>query len=201
MYLQARQLSDRKRAERRTAAAHFPIPLNASGMMPLILTGALYYGLLPGALELCGAGAGAAALRAFQASGAGLVAYGALVFAMEFVPVGGPNPAEAAEYLSMINVGIKGVAPGANTVDHLKAQLLRCKFWGGLALGGLAVAAQVFDVACREAMGATLATTSLLIIVGAVLQTARQVQALLEGPALQARLERERAVISSLTLT
>jgi preprotein translocase subunit SecY len=67
-----------------------------------------------------------------------------------------------------------------------------------LALGGLAVAAQLFDAACQAAIGTTLGTTSLIIIVGAVLQTSRQVASLLEGPRLQQRLDTERRVIRSL---
>lgn len=100
--------------------------------------------------------------------------------------------------LSQINVGIRGVAPGKYTVDFLRATVRRCKFWGGLALGGLAVAAHAFDALCRAQLGVSLATTSLVIIVGAVLQASRQVVALREGPALEARLDRERLVIRSL---
>ncbi len=47
-------------------------------------------------------------------------------------------------------------------------------------------------------LGTTLATTSLLIIVGAVMQTSRQVESLLEGPRLQERLAREQTLIGSL---
>lgn len=75
----------------------------------------------------------------------------------------------------------------------------QCKFWGGLALGGLAVAAHMFDALCARALGVSLATTSLVIIVGAVLQTSRQVASLREGPRLEARLDQERVVIRSLT--
>lgn len=76
-----------------------------------------------------------------------------------------------------INVGIKGVAPGLNTTEFLKSKLRQCKFWGGLALGGLAISAHLFDNLVLTVTGAGLATTSLIIIVGAVLQTSRQVSA------------------------
>ena len=78
--------------------------------------------------------------------------------------------------LLQINVGIKGVAPGYATTEFLKQKVRQCKFWGGLALGGLAVSAHLFDQLCLNLVGTTLATTSLVIIVGAVLQTARQVR-------------------------
>jgi hypothetical protein len=47
-------------------------------------------------------------------------------------------------------------------------------------------------------LGTTLATTSLLIIVGAVMQTSRQVESLLEGPRLQEKLQAEQKLIQSL---
>lgn len=78
--------------------------------------------------------------------------------------------------LLQIDVGLKGVAPGYATQQHLARKLRQCKFWGGLALAGLAVSASLFDRLCLATLGTTLATTSLVIIVGAVLQTARQVR-------------------------
>lgn len=77
--------------------------------------------------------------------------------------------------LQQIDVGIKGVAPGYNTQQYLQQKVRQCKFWGGMALAGLAVSAQLFDQLCLNVVGTTLATTSLVIIVGAVLQTSRQV--------------------------
>jgi len=78
-------------------------------------------------------------------------------------------------WLLQIDVGIKGVAPGYNTQQFLQQKVRQCKFWGGLALAGLAVSAHLFDQLCLNVVGTTLATTSLVIIVGAVLQTSRQV--------------------------
>lgn len=74
-----------------------------------------------------------------------------------------------------MNVGLRGVVPGEPTEQELRTKLLQCKFWGGAALAVLAVGAQLYDMACLRVLGTSLATTSLLIIVGAVLQTARQV--------------------------
>ncbi len=47
---------------------------------------------------------------------------------------------------------------------------------GGLALGLLAVAAHVFDSVCLSVLGCSLSATSLLIIVGTVIQSSRQVR-------------------------
>jgi preprotein translocase subunit SecY len=74
-----------------------------------------------------------------------------------------------------INMGIKGVPPGEETVQHLKLKSKQVKFWGGIAMAFLAITAYLFDQVCRQEIGMTLATTSTLILVGAVLQTSRQV--------------------------
>lgn len=78
---------------------------------------------------------------------------------------------------AQINMGIKGVPPGEDTVQHLKLKSKQVKFWGGIAMAFLAITAYLFDQVCRQEIGMTLATTSTLILVGAVLQTSRQVGA------------------------
>lgn len=128
-------------------------------------------------------------------------------------PAGGPEPPASQNGRasppspsstfapSQVNVGIKGVPPGPETVQHLRSKVRQAKFWGGMALGGLAVTAHLFDSLCQSWLGTTLATTSLIIIVGAVLQTARQVESTAQGPKLQRQLERERSLIGGLGFT
>ncbi|KAG2483194.1 hypothetical protein HYH03_017929 [Edaphochlamys debaryana] len=180
---------------------YFPLQLSSSGMMPIVLGGAAYYGFIPKMVQLItGNPAAAAVIGEALTSPLGLVGFGLTVTALEFLPLGGVNPKDIAEYFNTMNVGLRGVVPGEPTEKELRTKLLQCKFWGGAALGCLAVAAQLYDGACLRVLGTSLGTTSLLIIVGAVLQTARQVEGLLEGPKLQRRLDQERAAIESLSL-
>lgn len=120
---------------------------------------------------------------------------------MEFLPVAGVKPKEIAEYFSLMSVGIQGIVPGKPTEDHMKERLMKCKFWGGLALGGLAITAALFDILCQSFLGTTLATTSLIIIVGAVVQTTRQIVGLVDGPTLTSKLEKEERLVAGLTST
>jgi 2-keto-3-deoxy-6-phosphogluconate aldolase len=57
---------------------------------------------MPRLVELLGWQALGAHLAAVQSSMLGLLYYGLLVFCMEFVPVGGINPKEVAEYLGLV---------------------------------------------------------------------------------------------------
>ncbi|KAF6257493.1 pre protein translocase secY subunit [Scenedesmus sp. NREL 46B-D3] len=195
----ARALLDRKASAAGQQGAHFPLLLNSSGVMPMIIASAAFYGILPKAAEFVGLVGVANFIYGLQATGWGLLVYGLLVFAMEFLPFGAVNPPEVAEYFTMIDVGVKGVAPGYATQQFLAQKLRQCKFWGGMALAGLAVSANLFDQLCLSMVGTTLATTSLVIIVGAVMQTSRQVESLMEGPRLQHKLDNERYIIQSLS--
>mgnify|MGYP001806845750 CR=1 FL=1 len=52
-----------------------------------------------------------------------------------------------------MNVGLRGVIPGEPTERELRTKLLQCKFWGGACLCVLAVAAQLYDMACVQVRG------------------------------------------------
>ncbi len=68
----------------------------------MIFAGAFYFGFLPKVLSLLGWHAMTASLAAVHSSFVGLLFYGLLVFCMEFVPVGGINPKEVAEYFNLV---------------------------------------------------------------------------------------------------
>jgi hypothetical protein len=71
----------------------------------MIIASAGYYGLMPRALEFAGLAGAAASLVEFQAGFLGLLVYGLLVFAMEFLPFGAVNPQEVSEYFSAVRGG------------------------------------------------------------------------------------------------
>lgn len=59
--------------------AYFPIKLNSSGMMPIIIAGAVYYGATPMLMKYIGMPAAAAALTSWQGTIYGLLTYGLIV--------------------------------------------------------------------------------------------------------------------------
>lgn len=86
-----------------------PIPFPPQS---IILGGAAYFGFLPKLLELCGEAAAAAWLQSVQLTPVGLLGYGLLVACLEFLPLGGINPKEMAEYFNMVRAGIGGRGEG-----------------------------------------------------------------------------------------
>ncbi|KAJ9508542.1 hypothetical protein QJQ45_012080 [Haematococcus lacustris] len=182
LFVRARAAAELKMAERSTRADYFPLAINASGMMSLILAGILWFQALPAAATVCGLHALNNAILNLQASWLGLALYGLLVVGLELLPLGSLSAKEVAEYCNAINVGIKGAVPGKDTEQLISKQLLRCKLWGGVALASLAVSAHVFDMVCITVLGTPLSATSLLIVVGTVTQASRQCS---NGPSLQ----------------
>ena len=87
------------------AEIKFPCPPPPACPQPMIFAGALYFGFVPRLVELIGWSSLSASVAAVQSSLWGLAYYGLLVFCMEFVPVGGINPHEVAEYLGLVRKG------------------------------------------------------------------------------------------------
>lgn len=102
----ARALLDRKATAAGNTGAFFPLLLNSSGVMPMIIASAAFYGILPKAAEFVGLIGVANFIYGLQATAWGLLVYGLLVFAMEFLPFGAVNPPEVAEYFTMVGAAI-----------------------------------------------------------------------------------------------
>ncbi|GFH21167.1 uncharacterized protein HaLaN_18412, partial [Haematococcus lacustris] len=170
LFVRARAAAELKMAERSTRADYFPLAINASGMMSLILAGILWFQALPAAATVCGLHALNNAILNLQASWLGLALYGLLVVGLELLPLGSLSAKEVAEYCNA----------------------------GGVALASLAVSAHVFDMVCITVLGTPLSATSLLIVVGTVTQASRQFEGLTEGPKLNDSLKREQALIQAL---
>lgn len=89
-----------------------------------------------------------------------------------------PSICKAVACWEQVDAGVKGVSPGPFTEDFLVQQQGLMRFWGGLAVAGLAVAANLFDAACTRHLGASLNAISLIMITGFVTTALRQVQPL-----------------------
>ena len=77
---------------------------------------------------------------------------------------------------AQIDAGIRGLSPGAATEAFLLQQQRLVRFWGCLALAGLALASHLLDNVCTALLGAPLGCLSLLLLAGFLLSTERQVR-------------------------
>jgi len=86
------------------------------------------------------------------------------------------NPVDMAQNLKKAGTSIPGIRPGRATAEYLEGVLNRLTFLGAIFLGAVAI----LPTAVERATGVTtfqgLGATSLLILVGVAIDTARQIQ-------------------------
>lgn len=200
---QAARVMDAKASRIKRERDYFPLPLNAQGLLPIMLASLALYSLPTFLME---------ALPALQPALQPLASdilsnnwplplvlvYGLMVFGMEFIPLNGMRVPDIVRYFNSMQAGVQGVAPGPPTSDHLKVVSAGGKLWGGMLLAVLAMSAQLFDRWCAGLLGCSLGSTSLLLIVEFVSRVSQQVGGLLEGARLQHKLDKDRRLLQGL---
>ena len=118
------------------------------------------------------------------------IVYFMVVFGSTFIDLES-TPKEASEYLMKVGARVKGVRPGFQTVEFFRRVRTSTRFWGGILLGILATVSAVFDSYMRNLVGSYIGCTSLLIVVGMIISTKRQIQAYHQLPVLDRILQGE----------
>ncbi len=161
---------------------YIPLKVNAAGVMPIIFAQALMF--LPATVAQFVAGDGSdiassSLLRAFNdfTSAPYNVIYFLLVVVFTYVYTALiVNPQNYAEYLKRQNAFIPGIKPGKATADFIDAVTTRITLPGSIFLGLISIMpafAAAFGVNVGFAM--FFGGTSLLILVGVVLDTLQQI--------------------------
>lgn len=86
------------------------------------------------------------------------------------------NPVDIATNLKRGGVAIPGVRPGSATASYLSGVQNRLTLLGGLFLGAVAIIPQAVEGATQVKTFQGIGATSLLILVGVAIDTAKQVQ-------------------------
>ena len=163
------------------ARDYIPLKVNAAGVMPIIFAQALMF--LPGIAAQYAGGEGAQSSWLVQklndyTSGPYNLIYFFLVVIFTYVYTALiVNPQNYAEYLKRQNAFIPGIKPGKPTEDYIDAVTTRITLPGSVFLGLIAVMpafAAAFGV--NSAFAAFFGGTSLLILVGVVLDTLQQIE-------------------------
>jgi preprotein translocase subunit SecY len=90
------------------------------------------------------------------------------------------NPKQYAEYLKRQNAFIPGVKPGKNTADFIDSITSRITFPGSIFLGFISILpAIVAAFGVNVAFAMFFGGTSLLILVGVILDTLQQIESYL----------------------
>ena len=180
----ARSLFRGGRMYRQSGATHIPLRVNSAGMIPLIFAYSLV--IFP-----------SAAAQAFQGSSTSWVANTADFIVNVFTPRGGPyylmvfllvviftffytlvifQQQNLAENLQKQGGFIPGIRPGRPTQEYIMRVLVRITWAGGISLGLVAVV-PFFVTSFTNVQSLTISSAGLIIVVGVVLDTMRQLEA------------------------
>jgi preprotein translocase subunit SecY len=184
----AKQIAGRQGAPRGSAANtqlgardYIPLKLNASGVMPIIFAQALMF--LPGTVAQAAVGSEVAASSWLTAltdiySMPYNIIYFILVVVFTYVYTALiVNPQQYSEYLKRSNAFIPGVKPGQNTADFIDTLTSRITLPGSLFLGFIAILpffARLGGV--NQSFAYFFGGTSLLIMIGVLLDTLQQIE-------------------------
>ncbi|KAK1318229.1 hypothetical protein QJS10_CPB04g00582 [Acorus calamus] len=100
-------------------------------------------------------------------------------------------PKEIADYMNKMGARIPNIKPGKATIEYLTKIQASTRFWGGLLLSFLATTSTLLDHSLRRMnAGFAIGFTSILIIVGSIIDLKRSYQAYNVMPTLSKVLKR-----------
>ena len=163
-----------------TRQSYLPLKLNAGGVMPIIFASALIF--LP--ITIANVTGNPVLIKLASSLNPGssnpwpyALTFFSLILGFSFFYASLTiNPVDVASNLKKGGVAIPGVRPGTNTTNYLSGIQNRLTLLGGLFLGSVAIIPAAVERATNVQTFQGLGATSLLILVGVAIDTAKQVQ-------------------------
>ena len=163
-----------------TRQSYLPLKLNAGGVMPIIFASALIF--LPITIANVTQNENLITIaNSLNPSSSNPWPYAITFFALilgfsYFYASLTINPIDVASNLKKGGVAIPGVRPGSKTATYLSGIQNRLTLLGGLFLGSVAIIPAAVERATNVQTFQGLGATSLLILVGVAIDTAKQIQ-------------------------
>lgn len=163
-----------------TRQSYLPLKLNAGGVMPIIFASALIF--LP--ITIANVTGNPVLIKLASSLNPGssnpwpyaLTFFSLILGFSYFYASLTINPVDVASNLKKGGVAIPGVRPGTNTAKYLSGIQNRLTLLGGLFLGSVAIIPAAVERATNVQTFQGLGATSLLILVGVAIDTAKQIQ-------------------------
>ena len=178
--ISARRQVGRKLYRERTS--YLPLRLNQGGVMPIIFASAVL--ILPQSLAGFFGNEGAVSQVLIQVANAlrpgtwvyvGVYSLLILFFSYFYASLI-VNPEDVSKNLKKMGASIPGIRPGEKTKEYLEGVLNRLTFLGAIFLSFVATVPTVVEGATGVTTFRGLGATSLLILVGVAIDTAKQIQ-------------------------
>jgi preprotein translocase subunit SecY len=165
---------------------YIPLKVNAAGVMPIIFAQAIIFLPITVAQYLMGSngqGGTGGFLATLQDPFSTATAIFSFIMVVAFTYIYTAlvvNPQQYAEYLKRQNAFIPGIKPGKETADFIDTITTRVTLPGALFLGLITVLPKVaFHLGVNQGFALFFGGTSLLILVGVVLDTMAQIESYL----------------------
>ncbi|AFY62221.1 preprotein translocase subunit SecY [Synechococcus sp. PCC 6312] len=164
----------------REQTSYLPLRLNQGGVMPIIFASAML--ILPSTLAQFSQNAVVAQVAAYLSPGGPtpwvyVMFYLVLIlFFSYFYASLVVNPVDMSQNLKKMGASIPGIRPGKATSDYIEKVLNRLTLLGAIFLGLVAIVPTAVESATRVTTFQGLGATSLLILVGVAIDTAKQIQ-------------------------
>jgi preprotein translocase subunit SecY len=161
----------------REQANYLPLKLNQGGVMPIIFASSVL--ILPASLGQFSNNSILVQISTFLSPNSwGYVAlYLVLILGFSyFYSSLIINPVDLSQNLKKMGSSIPGIRPGTATSTYISGVLNRLTFLGAIFLGAIAVVPTAVERATGVQTFSGIGATSLLILVGVAIETARQIQ-------------------------
>ena len=163
---------------------YIPLKVNAAGVMPIIFAQAIIFLPITVAQYLMGSnGQGGSFLASLQDPFSTSTAIFSFIMVVAFTYIYTAlvvNPTQYAEYLKRQNAFIPGIKPGKETAEFIDTITTRVTLPGALFLGLITVLPKLaFHLGVNQGFALFFGGTSLLILVGVVLDTMAQIESYL----------------------
>lgn len=160
--------------------SYLPLRLNQGGVMPIIFASAVL--ILPASLARFTQNEYVIRIANYLSPGGpapwiyALFYLVLIVFFSYFYATLIVNPVDLAQNLKKMGSSIPGIRPGKTTSEYVERVLNRLTFLGAIFLGAVAIIPTAVESAIRVPTFQGIGATSLLILVGVAIDTARQIQ-------------------------
>lgn len=164
----------------REKSSYLPLRLNQGGVMPIIFASAVL--ILPASISQFANNPILVQISTYLSPGGPApwvyIAFYLLMilFFSYFYASLIMNPVDMAQNLKKMGASIPGIRPGRATSEYIERVLNRLTFLGAIFLGLVAIIPTVVESATRVPTFRGFGATSLLILVGVAIDTAKQVQ-------------------------
>ncbi len=175
--ISARQLS---KGQSQNKTSYLPLRLNQGGVMPIIFASAFL--VLPGYITQITTNKQILNLVGSLSPNGGnktiylLFYFSLILFFSYFYASLILNPSDISKNLKKMESSIPGIRPGKATTDYLQKTLNRLTFLGALFLAFIAIIPTIIESVTTISTFKGLGATSLLILVGVAIDTAKQIQ-------------------------